>query len=153
MTANNICNCQLLLLLFLGEERTARVVKMFRIVSNVVPKLVQRNFRNSLMLPLNECYTLRRMCAPVDIFRGDALNSQTYIAAAAAFVLVVYRRRDEEEPFQLCMQDITLPFASWNTHRSRITLSTRLVPLPVKGEEVGLESVHLRILSFINCVN
>lgn len=31
------------------------VVKMLGIVSNVVPKLVQRNFRNSLMLPLNEC--------------------------------------------------------------------------------------------------
>lgn len=36
-------------------DMTTVVVKMLGIVSNVVPKLVQRNFRNSLMLPLNEC--------------------------------------------------------------------------------------------------
>lgn len=35
-------------------------VKMFRIVSNVVPKLVQRNFCYFRMLPLNEC---TRTCA------------------------------------------------------------------------------------------
>lgn len=32
-------------------------VKMLRIASNVVPKLVQRNFRNSLMLPLSAAGT------------------------------------------------------------------------------------------------